>query len=87
MVGPISAKHRTGEDRSYLLDDESILWHVPKKEDPKLAIPRPVVPGVLALVHSTIGHPGVAGTVLLVRRAHSWPTLVGDVREYVLLCG
>ena len=50
-----------------LLDDEAILWYSSKGEDRKLAIPRMMIPGVLALVHSTFGHPGVARTTLLVQ--------------------
>ena len=38
----------------YLLDDEGVLWYAPKGEHPKLAIPRVMIPGVLALVHSTL---------------------------------
>ena len=70
-----------------LLDDEGILWHAFKGEDPKLAIPRVMMPGVLALVHSTCGHPGVERTTVIVQRKYNWPTLVKDVREYVLSCG
>ena len=32
-----------------------------------MAIPRAQVPGVLALVHSTYGHPGVGRTPLMVK--------------------
>ncbi|CAN0591494.1 unnamed protein product, partial [Laminaria digitata] len=51
----------------HLVDDEGILWHTHNGEDPKLAIPRAMIPGVLALVHSTFGHPGVARTTLLIQ--------------------
>ena len=69
------------------MDDEGILWHIPDGEDPKLAIPRAMIPGVLALVHSTFGHPGMARTTLLIQSKYHWPTLVKDAREYVLSCG
>ena len=71
----------------YLLDDEGVLWYAPKGEDAELAIPRVMIPGVLALVHSTLGHPGVARTTLLVRGKCNWPTLIKDMRGYVLSCG
>ena len=41
-----------------------------------------MAPGILALVHSTFGHPGVARTTLLVQNKYCWPTLFKDVREY-----
>jgi len=88
VLEPILTKLRMGEiGGEYLLDDEGLLWYAPKGEDPKLVIPRVMVPGVLALVHSTFGHPGVARTTLLVQGKYNWPTLVRDVREYVLSCG
>ena len=52
-----------------------------------MAIPRALVPGVLALVHSTYGQPGVARTILLTRAKYWWQSLALDVREYVLSCG
>ena len=52
-----------------------------------LAIPRSLVPGVLALVHSTKGHPGVARTTMMLREIFFWPTLGKDAREYDLSCG
>ena len=69
----------------YVLDDDRLLLY--KGEDPKLAIPRVMVPGILALVRSTFGHPGVARTALLVQNKYHWPMLVKGVREYVLSCG
>lgn len=84
----ILAKLDSGEiGGGYLLDDEGLLWYAPKGADPKLAIPRVLVPGVLALVHSTFGHPGVARTTLLVQGKYTWSTLIKDVREYVFSCG
>lgn len=71
----------------YLLDDEGLLWYAPKRADPKLAVPRVMVPGFLALVHSTFSHPVVVRTTLLVQGRYNWPTLVKDVREYLLSCG
>ena len=83
VLEPILTKLRMGEiGGEYLLDDEGLLWYAPKGEDPKLVIPRVMVPGVLALVHSTFGHPGVARTTLLVQGKYNWPTLVRDCLLY-----
>ena len=46
-----------------------------------------MVPGVLALVHRTFVHPGVACITLLVQGKYSRPTLARDVREVVLRAG
>lgn len=78
VIGPILAKLGLGENRSYLLNNEGILWHVShKKEKYKLAIPRAKVPGVLAQAHGMLGHSGVARTTLLVVGTYSCHTLVG----------
>ena len=53
----------------------------------RLAIPRSLVPGILALVHTTYGHPGVARTTELTQRKYHWTSLIGDIRNYVLSCG
>ena len=92
-LGPIGGRLRGGGDRqtpegtaNYVLDDNVLLWRAPVGGAPKLAIPRALVP-VLALVHSTYGHPGVAQTLLLVKGKYRWPTVAQDVRDYVLSCG
>ena len=78
---PILAKFGSREiGGEYLPDDEGLLWYAPKGVDPKLPIPRVMVPGVLALVHSTFGHPSVPRTTLLVQGKYNWSTLVKDVR-------
>ena len=92
-LGPIWGRLRGRGDRqspegtaNYVLDGNDLLWSVPRGETPKLAIPRALVPGVLALVLSTYGHPGVARTLLLNKGEYGWPTVAQDVREYVLSC-
>ena len=49
-------------------------------------IPRALVPEVLALVHAMHNHPGIAGTLALLRDRFFWLTMTRDVREYVLSC-
>ena len=53
----------------------------------RLAILRSLVPGVLAVVHTTNGHPGVARTTELTQGKYHWVSLKSDVRNYVLSCG
>lgn len=75
-----------GEDGDYLLDDHQLLWHAPRGRAYAIALPRQLVPAVLALVHGTYGHPGVARTTMLIERKYHWPTLKKDTRAYVLSC-
>lgn len=67
-----------------MLDDNDLLWNAPPREEPKLTIPRALVPGILVLVYSAYGHPGAARTLLLIRGKYRWPTVVEDVGEYVI---
>ena len=88
LLEPILVKFGSGEEGGdYSLGDEGIFWPARKGESPKLAITRAMTTGVLALVHSTFGHPGVACTTLLVQGKYNWPTLVEGVRDYMLSCG
>ena len=52
-----------------------------------MAIPRALVPDVLALEHSTYGHTGEVRTLLLGKGRYRWPIVAQNVREYVLSCG
>lgn len=67
----------------HLLNDSDPLWKVRFGEAVKVTNSRVLVPGVLALVHSTFEHPGIARTTLLVSGKCSWPKLTRDVRDYV----
>ena len=72
----------------YMIDDRDLIWYSTKEaREPTLAIPRAMVPELLALIHYLHGHPGVASTLALTRERFFWPTMVRDVREYVLSCG
>ena len=72
----------------YMLDDRDLIWYSTKEtREPTLAIPRALVPELLALIHHLHGHSGVASTLALTRQRLFWPTMVRDVREYVLSCG
>ena len=90
-LGPIGGRlqgdgHRhTPEGTSdYVLDDNDLIWNTPLREEPKLDIPRALVPGELAPVQCTCGHQGVAQTLMMVRGKYQWPTVAQDVRDYVL---
>ena len=83
LLGPIRAalEKGQGEKGDYVLDDQNLLWHAPRGNAHATAVPRTLVPGVLALAHGTFGHPGVARTILLVESKYHWPGLKKDVRN------
>ncbi|CAM9478629.1 unnamed protein product, partial [Sphacelaria rigidula] len=72
---------------AYVLDENDLIWHTSPKEPAKLAIPRSLVPGLLAWVHTTHGHAGVMRTTAVVNARYEWPGLFVDIRKYVLSCG
>ena len=76
-----------GMGGDYVLDEKQLLWYSPVGSAPRLAIPQSLKAGIMALVHTTYGHPGVARTILLVQQHYHWPTMKKDLREYVLSCG
>ena len=79
-LGPMLKESASGEDE-YLTDDNGVPLYAPRGEKPTLAILRTLIPGVLPLLHSTVGHPGVARTTLLVRDEYSWPSLRKEMRQ------
>ncbi|CAM9586507.1 unnamed protein product, partial [Sphacelaria rigidula] len=67
--------------------DNNLLWYTfSSKEPAKLAIPRSLVPGLLAWMHTTHGHTGVMRTTVVVNARYEWPGLFADTRKYVLSC-
>lgn len=70
-----------------MLDGEVLLWHSPITSPSRIAVPRFMIPGVMALVHTTYAHPGVRPTTWPIQRKFYWPTYKRDVRDYVLSCG
>ncbi|CAB1098497.1 unnamed protein product [Ectocarpus sp. CCAP 1310/34] len=75
-----------GEDEDYILADDHLLLHAPRGRACAIAVPKELVPTVLALVHGTYGHPGAACTTLFIERKSQWSTLKKDVLVYVLSC-
>ena len=76
---------RTGGD--YVTDDDGLLWYAPPGSILRLVISRSLVAGILALVYTIYGHPGVARTTELTQQKCHWTSLKGDIRSYVLSCG
>lgn len=88
MLGPIRKAPERGEGESgdYVLDDQHLLFHAPRGKARAIALPRTLIPGVLALAHGTFGHPGTARTTLIIADKYHWPSLKKDVKAYVLSC-
>ena len=58
----------------YMLDDRDLIWYSTKEtREPTLAIPRALVPELLALIHHLHGHSGVASTLALTRERFFGP--------------
>ena len=87
LVGKIQDLDNGGTGGEYVTDDDGLLWYAPPGSILSLAILRSLMPGILALVHTTYGHPGVARISELTQRKYHWTSLKGDVRDYVLSCG
>ena len=87
LLGKIQDLDNGETGGEYVTDDDGLLWYAPPGFILCLAIPRSLAPGILALVHTTYGHPGVARTTELTQRKYHWTSLKGDVRDYVLSCG
>ena len=70
----------------FVIDDNGLSWVAPQGKVRRLAVPQSLVPETMALAHSTYGHPGTARTIAYMSRWYGWPTLIKDVRDYVLSC-
>ena len=87
LLGKVQDLNNGGTGGEYSTDEDGLLWYAPQGSILCLAIPRSLVPGILAFVHITYGHPGVARTTELTQRKYHWTSLKSDVRDYVLSCG
>ena len=81
-LGEVQDLSNGGTGGGYVTDDDGLLWDAPQGSTLRLAIPRSVVPGILAFVHITYGHPGVARTTELTQRKYHWTLFKSDVRDY-----
>ena len=86
LLGKVRDLNNGGTGGEYVTDDDGLLWYAPPGSILRLAIPRSLVPTVLAFVHTTYGHPGVARTTELTQGKYHWTSLKSDVRNYVLSC-
>ena len=87
LLGKIQDLDNGGTGEENVTDDDVFFWYAPPGSILCRAIPLSLVPGILALVHATYGHPGVAQTTELMQRKYHWTSLKSDVRDYVLSCG
>ena len=71
----------------YLIDEKELVWYPPDKSKPVLAVPRSVIPELLAIVHTLHGHAGVGATLSLVCGHFHSPSIARDTRLYVVSCG
>ena len=68
-----------GTGGEYVTDDDGHIWYIPPGSILRLVIPRSLVPGILAFVHTTYNHPGVARSIELAQRKYHWTSLKSDV--------
>ena len=57
LLGRVRGLNNGGTGGEYVTDDDGLLWYVLPGSILRLAIPRSLVPGVLAFFHTTYGHP------------------------------
>ena len=87
MLGKIQAFENGVAGGKYVADDDGLFLYASPGSILLLAISRSLVPGILALVHTTYGYPGVSRATELMRRKYHWTSLKSDVRDYVVSCG
>lgn len=68
-------------------DEEGLLWHSPITCPSRISVPRSMVPGVMALVHTTCAHPGIGRKTELTQHKFHWLTYKHDVRDYIISYG
>ena len=68
-------KRTCSKNDRYLIDEKELVWYPPDKSKPVLAVPRSVIPELLAIVHTLHGHAGVGATLSLVCGHFHWPAI------------
>ena len=68
LANAISNVKKKGGCDPYMLDEERLLWYSSITSPSRLAMPRSMIPGVMALVHTTYAHPEVGRTTELIQR-------------------
>ena len=87
LSGKMQDLDNGGTGGEYATDEDGLLWYAPPGSILRLAIPGSLVPGILALAHTTYDHPGVTRTTTLMQTEYYWTSLKSDVRDYELSCG
>ena len=87
LLGKIEDLDNGGTGGEYVADDNGLLWYAPPGSILRLAIPRSLAPDILALVHTTYGHPGLARTTGLVQRKYHRTSLKSGAQDCVLSYG
>ena len=87
LLGKIRDLDNRGTWGEYVTDYNGLLWYALPGSILRVAIPRSLVPGILALVLTTYGHLGVPRTTELVQRKYHWTSLQSKVGDHVLTCG
>ena len=82
LLGKVRDLNNGGTGGEYVTDDDGLLWYAPPGSILRLAIPCSLVPGVLAFVHTTYGHPEVARTTELTQGKYHRTFFKSDVRNY-----
>ena len=80
-------KNERLENERYLIDNKELVWYTPDDSKPVLAVPRSMVPELLALVHTLHGHAGVGATFALIRDHFHWAVIARVTRLCVASCG
>lgn len=67
--------------REPLMDEKGVIWFAKDNNKPLIAVAAVMVIDILALVHTSHGHAGVAATLSLTRDRFHWPSVVKDTRQ------
>jgi hypothetical protein len=72
----------------FWLDEENTLHHQKVKGQPRVVIPKTLVPTVLECYHNLpfSAHQGVGRTVEFINCKYWWETMRRDVKEYIKVC-
>lgn len=87
LANVIAHLNDTERDGLYMLDDEGLLWQSTITSPSRVAVPRSMILGVMALVHTKYAHLGVGWITALIQRRYHRLTYKRDVKDYVPSCG
>ena len=87
LLGWIQDLENGGTGGEHVTDDYGLLYNATLGSFLRMAIPRSLVHGILALLHTAYGYPEVAQTIELVQRKFYYTSLKYNVRDCVPSCG